>query len=1439
MGTGAGIASLCAIGLVSLLLAPVLLAPGEAKASVPDFIASTPEEHAPGSGAGQLASPTGVAAEPNLPGHLYVPDEGNVRINEFTPWGEFVRAFGWGVNAAGPEEKLQACTTASGCKAGSNGSGVGQFKTPEGIAINSAGELYVAESGNHRVQKFDSEGHFILMFGDSVNKTAIEESRTVEEDVCPAPGHPNDVCQAGISGAAPGQLGAGISGYVNRLAVCQSNGTVYLGEGERIQVFTPGGGFKETITMPVGMMVAAVTTDPSCNLRAAFNYVGPKGEVRTLKPSGPTAEFLEPTIPILDPASGRNGQASALALDPAGNLYAAVLFLQGKLIERMALEFDPAGNCLTCGVAGEGGQTGFDRPVDESVPRAIAISDACGSADIYITNVGSNPPRAYLNIYGPSPSLSLCPQPVKPPLITDQYAVSVGVETANLRAKINPRFWPDTTYYVEYGTAPCSEGGCKVFPAAPGSALTSKLTSAELPASILLPGLSPETTYHYRFVAQSGGGGPVRGRGGKVGEDGLEGTFTTSAPNSPSKPCPNKALRAGPSANLPDCRAYELVSPLDKGNVDIKAPFELRPTARGNARARVDQATPDGDALAYGAGRSFGDAVSAPFASQYLARRGGAGWMTHALNPPIKGPSLYNGGTAFVESMFKGFSENLCSAWLLQNADLALAPGAPKGVPSLYQRDNCEPGGGEYKPITTVQPPGFGAESEGNESQYFPTVQGFSADGSATAFKAPATLTAEARTVPVGEKLNCLTAAEGATYKWLSNGTAIGATESTYIIKAADEGKAIQCQALANKVIEVANPAQVVSPFPGTAPPLAPEAIFAPTTSAPLAVGSGGGQTLSCDAREGSWGGSPTAFSYQWYRNGVAIGTNAPTYMPTAVNLATAAVFQCAVSGENAGGRVTEVSATLSTNPAPASGARPDPRVLDIYRAYLSSGGDLHLLSVLPNGNAAHTHASVGTALFVASQRLFDSVAGAVSMDGSRVFWSAEIEEPSKRVHTGGGSTGGVAVGFEPSKLYLRLNASKDQSAVEEVEAGKYECSEPAKACTIPISGGKAIFRGANPMATKALYTEGQELYELDVDAAAAYQTGAAKLIAGEVEGLLGATESLSHIYFVSDEVLSAEANNLGQTAKAGEPNLYLREVGGGGFTFVASLLGGTSSDALSWAPEPANRMARVSEDGTAVVFVSEASLTGYDNIDANSQRADAEVFLYETADKKLRCISCNPSGGRPEGRQVRSPSNPTDPGDWAAAQIPGWETQWHPSRVLSEEGDRVFFESWEGLVSRDSNGQQDVYEWERVKGEGGAGRAECLDEFGGERYVPSSGGCLSLISSGKSAGEAEFVDASASGSDVFFTTASGLVPQDPGLVDIYDARVEGGFPAPSPPGQECEGGACQSPPAAPEDQTPASSSFEGRGNAKAKRHHKRKHKHHKRHKRHHRGAQQ
>ena len=107
-----------------------------------------------GTAVGQFSTPHGVATD--AAGNVYVADRGNHRVQKFGPDGSFQRMWGWNVQS-GTGDTFQVCT-APPCFIGRAGSGAGQFFSPEGIAVDSAGNVYVSEFANNRVQKFTSDG---------------------------------------------------------------------------------------------------------------------------------------------------------------------------------------------------------------------------------------------------------------------------------------------------------------------------------------------------------------------------------------------------------------------------------------------------------------------------------------------------------------------------------------------------------------------------------------------------------------------------------------------------------------------------------------------------------------------------------------------------------------------------------------------------------------------------------------------------------------------------------------------------------------------------------------------------------------------------------------------------------------------------------------------------------------------------------------------------------------------------------------------------------------------------------------------------------------------------------------------------------------------------------------------------------------------------------
>jgi hypothetical protein len=123
--------------------------------------------------------------------------------------------------------------------------------------------------------------------------------------------------------------------------------------------------------------------------------------------------------------------------------------------------------------------------------------------------------------------------------------------------------------------------------------------------------------------------------------------------------------------------------------------------------------------------------------------------------------------------------------------------------------------------------------------------------------------------------------------------------------------------------------------------------------------------------------------------------------------------------------------------------------------------------------------------------------------------------------------------------------------------------------------------------------------------------------------------------------------------------------------------------------------------------------------------------------------------------------------------------------------------------IGKTTSPSSDVYEW-RAAGVDGCTHVE---------------GCLALITNGRGGFKNELLGAADEGRDVYIYTRSTLVAQvgrpenSLGEGNFYDVRVDGGFAPPPPRPTECEGDACSTPPAVPNDSTPSSLAFSGFGN--------------------------
>jgi hypothetical protein len=441
---------------------------------------------------------------------------------------------------------------------------------------------------------------------------------------------------------------------------------------------------------------------------------------------------------------------------------------------------------------------------------------------------------------------------------------------------------------------------------------------------------------------------------------------------------------------------------------------------------------------------------------------------------------------------------------------------------------------------------------------------------------------------------------------------------------------------------------------------------------------------------------------------------------------------------------------------------------------YEWSGGVLSHVSVLPKGEAAPEDARLGLAN--------RAVRGAISADGSRIVWegqaglyqrdmvppasTVQLDEAKCGLSEGCKSGGGSfeVASAEGTRVFFsdthKLTADSGASA----EAGKLKVD--LYECAIVPAG------------------EGHERCELtDLTPKHGAESAEVQGAPNNQGGVLGASEDGEYIYFVAHGVQSETPNSRGQSPQPGHPNLYLRH--GASTVFVTTLAEGDGHD---WSEALSGQPTRVSPDGRFLELMSEVGLTGYDNRDVATGKATAEVYLYDATANSLVCASCDPTGARPVGVEyvklepgrgglVGGPRGTWVGNALVAANVPGWTTvglagsmaRYQP-RYLANSG-RLFFNTINALVPQDVNGTQDVYEYDPQGLESSEGKSVC--EASSPEFSAVSGGCVALISSGSSAKESAFMDASESGDDVFFLTSAKLSPLDVDASrDVYDAHV-------------------------------------------------------------------
>ncbi len=438
----------------------------------------------------------------------------------------------------------------------------------------------------------------------------------------------------------------------------------------------------------------------------------------------------------------------------------------------------------------------------------------------------------------------------------------------------------------------------------------------------------------------------------------------------------------------------------------------------------------------------------------------------------------------------------------------------------------------------------------------------------------------------------------------------------------------------------------------------------------------------------------------------------------------------------------------------------------------------------------------LGRAGFTASPSRFN----AISVDGDEVFFTECLgPEPTSNIDR---ST--------PHQLFVRLGEARTLEVSKPLSEPE-SCAEGAS-CTLDAERAGADFSGASEDGSTVFFTTAAPLVAQDTDGATDLYMAtigcppsepgcevARRVVtsltevshdphvgeAADVQGVVRVAPDGARVDYVAQGVLSEAANAQGELPLKGAENLYVYDRVSGQTQFIARLCSstglsgsvldsrctGSKTDEGLWLSHDEGLDTRgalaqtAGADGRFLVFATAAQLVAGDK---NTAR---DVYRYDAETDELTRVS-HGEGGFDANGNAGSFDATIMPGQFGGSVHAQYEMD---TRAISEDGSRIIFLSSAPLSPAAVNGLANLYEWHN-EGPGGEGS-------------------VSLISGGSAEGAIDDAVLSPSGRDIFFVTTQGLVPQDKdGLADVYDARLNGGFPAQPAEPQPCAGDACQGP---------------------------------------------
>lgn len=822
-------------------------------------------------------------------------------------------------------------------------------------------------------------------------------------------------------------------------------------------------------------------------------------------------------------------------------------------------------------------------------------------------------------------------------------------------------------------------------------------------------------------------------------------------------------VEAAPSmaAGLPDGRAYELASPgADK---DVMADT-------GRTRAASTEAPTLPMAAVFSSLGGFSDVRGAGVGVDYLTQRTGgpetSGWTVHAITPPQEPLSLFAAAQQ-VDPLYELFSPDLGRGVFRAWSPLGNDPNVAD-VSNLYARDDVRAAGaGTYQLLSdsvTPQPPQVNARGR-------PWMAGASGD---------------LRHVLFESRLNLTNDAGGRNVKLYKS----------------DDGAV-----------------RLVRASSGCAGQISAGNALAPCSMAGIGATARAAGSAQYTPRVISGNGSRVNFTSPIGSSGIAPST--PNTQPGVVSK----LFQL----DDRGTIATNDDATVQVNMSEK--ASPDEAQGAIYQTASTDGSRVFFTSSEQLTDVA------GSGLYLWERQATDETQSVVVDAAGGTFTVTAHTQPSQGSGTlTNGSTdvtdvvGSFTVGqtiagpgIDPGTTVVAVDATGGLSlSAPATLDGSQPLAASIDATTDPLPWNattaqlQAALEGLSMLGTGNVVVSGgpggSAPYTVEFTGALAgvnvmpLTADASGLSGGARSATISTTHDLRNLTLIADGgggVLGASEDGHRVYFASGDDILLWQDDGapGRGISFVARLV---AADMQYLTPGPGifwsfsrQPLSRVTPDGRSLLFEASdgsslppayqhGNCNGNENGSTTGLCSEAYVYRADSSTPSrpdIVCASCN----------LAVPGVPGDAflnvrrGNGAAL------TTSHLGRSLTDDGRRVFFDTTEALVPEDANGAVDVYEYD----------------------VPS--GQVHLISSGKDPANSYFLDASADGHDVFFVTRAQLVGWDTNQAyDLYDARVDGGFPEPVPSNADCSGDACQGQTPLPAGVVPLGSSvFRGLGDTK------------------------